>query len=204
MTNRRGGLGALAALALCAVPPRAGAAEPAAVRWPASDPAGVRLGGFAGYGAATTSGLVLRADGEVPFRPLGARLAVAWLGSLGFSRLSRGESGFGVARRVTVTVLEVVPGLRLATRLGDRITGYLDAGVGVYRAGTTVRQDFAFGLGRTATSSSELAAVARLGAGAWARVSRRLDVGAGFGLEPHLGTFGETTFVLQAGAMFRL
>lgn len=171
---------------------------------PPADPEGVRLGGFAGYGAATTSGLVLRADGEVPFRALGPRLAVAWLGSLGFSWLTRSESGFGVRRGVTVTLVEAVPGLRLSARLGERVAAYADAGLGFYRAGTTVRQDFAFGLGRTTATTSELAALARLGAGVWVRVSPRVDAGAGFGLEPHLGRFGETTFVLQAGAMVRL
>jgi hypothetical protein len=204
MTNRTGWLGALAALVIGAAPPRVAVAEARALAEPAGDPEGVRLGGFAGYGAATTSGIVLRADGEVPFRPLAPRLSVAWLGSLGLSRLTRGESGFGVTRSVTVTVLEAVPGLRLSLRLGDRVTGYADAGVGVYRAGTAVRQEFAFGLGATTSSSSELAGMARLGAGVWVRAAQRLDVGAGFGLEPHFGAFGETTFVLQAGAMYRL
>lgn len=204
MTNRRRWLAALAALALFAAPERGRAVDGVVTRPPASDPGGMRLGGFAGYGAATTSGFVLRADGEVPSRGLGARLSLGWLGSLGFSRFTRGERGFGVTRRVTVDVVQVVPGVRLSLRLGERVTGYVDAGFGVYRAGTTLRQEYAFGLGSTAASSSELAGMARLGGGVWMRVAPRLDVGGGFGLEPHLGPFGETTFVLQGGAMYRL
>jgi hypothetical protein len=204
MSVGRGWRGALAALAICGAASRGLAAEPPVGAGPPGDPEGVRLGGFAGYGAATTSGLVLRADGDVPFRSFGSRLSLAWLGSLGFSRLTRGEGGFGVTRSVTVMVLGVVPGMRLSRPFGERVTGYLDAGVGVYRAGTTVRQEFAFGLGHTTASTSELAGMARLGAGLWVRAAPRLDVGAGFGLEPHFGRFAETTFVLQAGAMYRL
>jgi opacity protein-like surface antigen len=178
--------------------------ETPAARGPASDPDSVRLGGFAGYGASTTSGLALRFDGEVPFRA-GARLAVSWVGSLGFSRLARGETGFGVTRTVTVTVLDVVPAVRLSLALGDRVAAYADGGIGVYRAGTAVRQVYAFDLGTTKTSSSELGTMMRLGAGVWVRAMSRLDVGGGFDLEPHFGSqFGETTLVLHAGAMYRL
>jgi hypothetical protein len=106
---------------------------------------------------------------------------------------------------VTVTVLDVVPGARLSLPLAERVTAYADAGLGVYRAGTTVRQDYAFGLGSTRSSSSELGVMAQLGAGLWVRAGPRLDVGGGFGVEPHFGSqFGDTTLVLQAGAMYRL
>ena len=210
MRNRTGWFWAVGALALLGAP-RARAAdgtpppvEAPMARGPVSDPDGVRLGGFAGYGASTTSGLVLRAVGEVPFRT-GALLAVSWVGSLGFSRLTRVETGFGVTRSMTVTVLDVVPAVRLALPLGDRVAAYADGGLGVYRAGTAVRQVYAFDLGTTKSSSSELGTMMRLGAGVSVRATSRLDVGGGFDLEPHFGSqFGETTFVLHVGALYRL
>jgi hypothetical protein len=204
MANRMGWRVALVAVALAAIPARRAAAEGPGPAAAAGDAGPARLGGFAGYGAAATSGLALRGDGELPSRVLGGRVALAWLGSVGFSRLTRAESGFGVNRSVTVALLQVVPGARLSLALGGPLRGYLDAGVGLYRAGTTVRQRYAFGLGSDSTSSSELAGMLRFGAGFWMRASSRLDVGGGVALEPHLGRFGETTFVFQAGAMYRL
>jgi hypothetical protein len=204
MANRKGWLGAVVAVALSAAPAWGAAADGPGLAAPASDAGAARLGGFAGYGAASTSGLALRGDGELPSRLVGGRVALAWLGSVGFSRLTRAESGFGVSRSVTVSLLQVVPGARLSLALGGPLRGYLDAGVGLYRAGTTVRRRYAFGLGGESTSSSELAGMLRLGAGFWMRAASRLDVGGGVALEPHLGRFGETTFVFQAGAMYRL
>lgn len=205
MANRTGGLGVILAVALCAGPARGTAADGPGAGAPASVAGAIRLGGFAGYGAASTSGLALRADGELPSRLLDGRPALSWLASVGVSRLTRGESGgFGVTRTVTITLLQVVPGGRLSLPLGKVASGYLDAGVGLYRAGTAVRERYAFDLGSSSASSSELAGMARLGAGVWLRATTRLDVGGGVAVEPHLGRFGETTFVFQAGAMYRL
>lgn len=204
MIERRGWLGVFVAAALCASPHRAAALDPPGEPAAAGDPGDPQVGGFAGWGAAATSGFALRADGELPSRALGTRLSLAWLGSLGLSRLTRRASGFGYTGTATVTLLQLVPGLRLSRSLGDRLSAYVDAGLGLYRAATSTRHVYAFGLGTTTTSSSEVAAMARLGAGLWVRAAPRLDVGAGLALEPHLGRFGETTVVLQAGAMYQL
>src|SRR6266540_3283430 len=184
------------------------AAQPAAVRAPG--PAsrlgkmldGVQIGGSLGYEAGSLAGVAPRVEGELPVRPLLPPLQLSWVGSIGFSHLTRSQDAYGFRVATTANVLKVLPAARLSFALTPQLTLFADTGLGLYYASTTIDDSTPY-FGGTSTSHG-LGFVTRFGLGAWYQLREKLKVGAALELDPYFGEFDHTTFVMQAGAMFRM
>jgi len=184
------------------------AAQPAAVRAPG--PAsrlgkmldGIQIGGSLGYEAGSLAGVAPRVEGELPVRPLLPPLQLSWVGSIGFSHLTRSQDlhGFNVA--TTANVLKVLPAARFSLALTPQVTLFADAGLGLYYASITTEDSTPYfgGTGR----DRAFGLMTRFGAGAWYQLREKLKAGAALELDPYFGRFDHTTFVIQAGAMYRM
>ncbi|HEX9402008.1 MAG TPA: hypothetical protein VF912_18000 [Anaeromyxobacter sp.] len=206
------GLLALAPAALAAPyaaePAPAPGAEPATVGSPGPSSRWrklldeLQLGGFLGYESDGVAGIAPRVDGEVPFRAILPPLQLSWVGSIGFSHLTRSQDAYGFGVATTANVLKVLPAARLSFALTPQLTLFADTGLGLYYASTTIDDSTPY-FGGTSTSHG-LGFVTRFGLGAWYQLREKLKVGAALELDPYFGEFDHTTFVMQAGAMFRM
>jgi opacity protein-like surface antigen len=194
---------ALAALLVPAVAlaaPARGAAPAASSR---SGIQGRSVGGVGGYETADLSGLALRVDGEMPFRALSPQLDLSFVGSIGYSRLTDSEGGFGFEFDTTANILKFIPAARFSFAVNPQFTLFGDAGLGLYYASLEVETTDPF-FGTVSVDDSEFSIMMRLGVGAWYHLNDQTRIGAMLELDPYFGDFDQTTFNILGGAMFRL
>jgi hypothetical protein len=169
----------------------------------------LEIGGFVGYETDDLSGITLRVDGELPFQALSPQIKLSWVGSIGFSHLT--EDGFG--GEVTANILKLVPAARFSLPVNPQFTLFADAGLGLYYSAWEIKQDAIFvpgfgAIGGGKIDDSEVGLMMRIGAGAWFQVNPATRIGASIEFNPYFGdviaTADQTTFILQAGAMFRM
>jgi hypothetical protein len=172
---------------------------------PAGGAPGLSLGGFLGYETDTLSGLSLRVDGELPYRPLGPQLKLSWVGSIGYSHLTKDEDFFGVSLKTTANVLKFVPAARFTLPLSPAFSVFGDAGLGLYYVRETAETTVDIFTGeKVSSTASRVSVLMRFGVGGWYVVNPKLRLGAMLELDPYFGDFDQTTFLLQIGAMFGL
>jgi hypothetical protein len=155
-------------------------------------------GGFLGYETDDLDGIALRADVEVPFTALAPQVNLSWVGSLGYSRLTDDLPG---NIDVTANIFKIIPAARFSFPVAPQLTIFADAGLGLYYANIDVDRSPFFGTG---FDDDELSIMMRFGGGAWFDVNERTRIGAAIEFDPYFGDFDQTTFILQAGVMFRL
>jgi opacity protein-like surface antigen len=160
---------------------------------------GLSVGGFVGWETDDLSGLTLRADAELPFRALSPQFNLSWVGSVGFSHLTRGEFGFDF----TANILKVIPAARFSFPVNPQFTVFADAGLGLYYASMESEFPNFFG-GKQTVSDSEFSLMMRIGAGGWFNVNEKMSVGAMLEFDPYFGDFDQNTFNVLGGAMFKL
>ena len=160
---------------------------------------GLEVGGFLGYETDDVSGFSLRVDGEIPFQDLSPQVKLSWVGSLGYSRLTE-DVPFG---SFTVNLVKIVPAARFTLPLNPQFSVFGDAGLGLYYGSWKIETNIPF-FGSTSISDSEFSIMMRIGAGAWYHVNEQLKLGAMLEFDPMFGDFDQNTFLVQAGAMFRL
>jgi opacity protein-like surface antigen len=163
----------------------------------------LELGGFVGYETDDVSGIALRVDGELPFQALSPQIKLSWVGSIGFSHLTQSEGGFGLSADFTANVLKVIPAARFTLPLNQQFSLFADAGLGFYYASTEIETTLPI-IGTTKVDDSELGLMMRVGAGAWFNVNPTTRIGASLEFDPYFGDFDQNTFIVQAGAMFRM
>ena len=172
---------------------------------PGSRLSGLRVGAFVGYETDDVSGGTLRVDGERPLAALPAPLALSGVGSLGYSRLTKGVR-FG---EFTSNVVKLVPSARLSVAVAPKVSLFGDVGVGLAFVSAKTETDVPF-FGRSSVSASSLNLVMRFGAGGWYHLNGRIDVGAMLELDPILGDYAfsgfrsQTTFLVLGGLTYRL
>lgn len=175
-----------------------------------ASPGGPEVGGFIGYETADFSGLSLRVDGALPVRELPRKVTLSVVGSLGYSRLTW-RPGYGVEG--SANVLKLVPAARFTLPVASTVSLFGDAGLGLAYVSTRVDLPASFAAANVRDSTFNV--MLRVGLGAWYHATDRLDLGALLELDPILGDFGfestagvsagsQTTFLVQAGAMYRL
>lgn len=189
------------ALAAMLVPAVASAQRTAAkASRPAAGPTeGLSVGGFLGYETDDLSGLALRLDGELPFMALSPQVNLSWVGSIGYSRLTDDVGGADLV----ANVLKIIPAARFTFPVNPQLSLFADAGLGLYYASMEV--DFPAPFNQFDTDESEFSLMMRFGGGAWYNVNERTRVGAAIEFDPYFGDeFDQSTFIIQAGVMFRL
>jgi hypothetical protein len=173
------------ALAATLVPVLAAAAPASAAK--GSSRLSMWAGGFFGYETDDFDGLALRADVEGPLGALSPQVDLSWVGSLGYSRLSDEVPG---NVDVDADILKFIPAARLSFPVNPQLTLFADAGLGFYYA--NVEDDDEFSL------------MMRFGGGGWLELNQTTRIGAAVEVDPYFGDFDQTTFIIQAGVMFRL
>jgi hypothetical protein len=178
----------------------------AASATPASPLDGITVGGFVGYEKDDVDGISLRFDGEMPFRALSPQVNLSWVGSIGYSRLSLEDV-------VDFNIIKVIPAARLSFAVNPQFTLFADGGLGFYYASfdTEVSRFAGFDpftfqpvFVTEKVGDSEFSVLMRVGGGAFFQVNEKTRLGASIELSPYFGDFDQTTFLVQAGAMFRL
>jgi hypothetical protein len=167
---------------------------------------GLSIGGFIGYETDDVSGLMLRADAELPFRALSPAVNLSWVGSLGYSRLS---DDLGNDLDFTVNLIKIIPAARFSFPISPEFTLFADGGLGLYYASWTIDTfDFnpnpPFNLIRSEFDDSEFSLMMRFGGGGFFQVNETTRIGAMLELDPLFGDFDQTLFSIQVGAMFQL
>ncbi len=207
-------LHSLLALALAAllVPAAAHAAPPPA-RAAAAPASGtpfdaLSVGGFVGYETDDLGGITLRLDGELPYGALAPQVHLSWVGSIGFSHLtdSVGSTDF------TANILKIIPAARFSFPINPQLTLFADGGLGLYYSSWTVEYPaFTTPFGTTPgykVDDGEVGLMMRIGGGAWYAVNPTTRIGAAIEFDPYfgdvIGNDNQTTFIIQAGAMFKL
>jgi hypothetical protein len=191
----------LAALLVPVAATAAPAARPAAARTSTSSGMqGLSIGGFIGYETDDVSGLMLRADAELPFRALSPAVNLSWVGSLGYSRLS---DDLGNDLDFTVNLIKIIPAARFSFPLTPEFSLFADGGLGLYYASWTL-DTFDFFGGRREFDDSEFSLMMRFGGGGFFQVNETTRIGAMLELDPLFGDFDQTLFSIQVGAMFQL
>jgi hypothetical protein len=186
----------------------ASAAKPAEAAAPASPLAGLEVGGFLGYETDDVSGITLRLDGELPFRELSPQVKMSWVGSIGYSRLTK---SYGFAD-FNSNLVKLVPAARFTLPLNPQFDVFGDVGLGLAYVGSTLEWKYPFS---GSFSDSTFNIMMRIGAGAWYRVNPQLKVGAMLEFDPIFGNYGfsgangiaassQNTFNILVGGMFRL
>jgi opacity protein-like surface antigen len=159
---------------------------------------GLRLAGLLGFEFANgDTGLALRGDGEMRIADLAPNLHLSGVLSLGYSRFS--DDNFRVD--VTTNLVKLVPALRLTIPVAPQFGVYGDAGLGLYYASTTVRDN----LSGLDASDSDVDFTMRFAAGAFFDLNERLRLGAELGVNPYFGDLvDDTTWTLLASLSYRL
>lgn len=186
-------------------PARTGYAQSTAART-GSGMQALSIGGFIGYETDDVSGLMLRADAELPFRALSPAVNLSWVGSLGYSRLG---DDLGNDLDFTVNLIKIIPAARFTFPLTPEFSLFADGGLGLYYASWTIDTfDFnpnpPFNLIRSEFDDSEFSLMMRLGGGGFFQVNETTRIGAMLELDPLFGDFDQTLFSVQVGAMFQL
>ncbi len=186
------------------------AARPAAASSTTANPLdNLQVGGFLGYETDDVSGVSLRVDGEVPFRALSPQLNLSWVGSLGYSRLTKSVSAFGMTTDFTANILKAIPAARFTFPVNPQISLFGDVGLGLAYVSATIEESVP-GFGSASVSDSTINFMMRIGAGAFYQVNPKTRIGAMIEFDPYLGDFGfsgassQSPFLIQAGAMFKL
>jgi ABC-type amino acid transport substrate-binding protein len=198
-------LRSLLALALAAllVPAAAHAAPAPAKKAAAPAPATpfdtLSVGGFIGFETDDLSGIALRLDGDLPYGALSPQVYLSWVGSIGYSYLSDSEG----AVDITAHVLKIIPAARFSFPINPQLTLFADGGLGLYYVSMETETTLPF-LGTTSFSDSETNLMLRIGGGAWYAINPTTRIGAAIEFDPYFGDFDQTTFIIQAGAMFKL
>jgi hypothetical protein len=198
---------ALAALLAPVAASAAPTGRPAPVATTSSTSA-LEIGGFVGWESDDIGGIALRLDGELPFQALSPQIKMSWVGSIGFSHLSDDFNGIDVA----VNILKLVPAARFTLPLNNQFSLYADGGLGLYYASWSMESpDLTVGpitIPGTKIDDSDFGLMMRIGAGAWYQVNPKTRIGASLEFDPYFGDVfgpeGQTTFLIQAGAMFRM
>jgi opacity protein-like surface antigen len=197
------------AVALAAPAKSGSAAKSAAAPTSAASPLdGLEVGGFVGYETDDVSGLSLRLDGEIPFRELSPQVKLSWVGSVGYSRLTW-DYGFGAS--INTNVFKLVPAARFSMPLTPQFSVFGDVGLGLAYVSATIDLPAPF----SDITDSTINLMMRLGVGAFYQVNERMKIGAMLELDPIFGDYGfsstngvsgssQTTFLIQAGMMYRL
>jgi hypothetical protein len=188
----------LAPAAALAAPTSTSRAAPVATTSSALD-----IGGFVGYETDDLSGIALRVDGELPFQMLAPQVKLSWVGSIGFSHLTEEQGVPGASVDVTANVLKIIPAARFTFPLNQQFSLFADGGLGLYYASLEAKTTVPF-FGSTTVDDSEFSVMMRIGGGAWFNVNPTTKIGASLEFDPYFGDFDQTTFVVQAGAMFRM
>ncbi|HEX9241903.1 MAG TPA: outer membrane beta-barrel protein [Anaeromyxobacter sp.] len=195
----------LAPAVALAAPASKGAKPPAkeaAVEGSQGSTDGLSLGGFLGYETDSLAGVSLRVDGELPFRELSPQLKLSWVGSIGYSRLTKDVSFFGIGLSTTANILKVIPSARFTLPINSELSVFGDAGLGLYYARVS-SETFDIFLGeKVSGTDSRVSLLMRLGVGGWYAVNPKLRVGAMLEFDPYFGDFDQNTFIFQIGAMF--
>jgi opacity protein-like surface antigen len=156
------------------------------------------IGGWVGYEMGDLDGIVLRLDGEMPYRKLSPEVALSFVGSLGYSHLT--DEAFGID--VSANILKIVPAARFSFPVNPQLTLFGDAGLGLYWA--SVSTEINFGTGPVSDSDSSLGFMLRFGAGGLFHVNPRTKVGAMLQLDPMFGDYDDATFSILAGVTYQL
>lgn len=194
----RGSLAAALALALLAG--RALAKDvPRVVTRDASAARELRVGGLAGFDFTDgETGVGLRVDGELPIQPIGPRIDLGVVGSLGFTRFSDStRTAIGKYSQST-NIVKLVPAARFVMPLAPQLRGYADAGLGLYWARSAIDTP----LGDTSTSG--VGVTMRFAAGGLYDVTDRLGLGGELGWNPFLGDYSDDTLSVLASVVYRL
>jgi hypothetical protein len=191
----------LFALALAALlVPAAVSAAPAKAA-PASPMQGLSIGGTIGYETDDLGGIALRADAELPFKALSPQVNLSWVGSLGYSRLTDSVGEIDT----TANVIKIIPSARFTFPVTPQFSVFGDAGLGLYYASLSVDEITIPGLGTVGGGDdSEFSLMMRIGGGVWYQLNETTRVGGLLEFDPYFGDFDQTTFIFQAGAMFRM
>ena len=201
---------AFAAPAKTAAPAAKSAARPAAASSASANPVdNLQVGGFLGYETDDVSGVSLRVDGEIPFQALSPQINLSWVGSLGYSRLTKSQSAFGMTTDFTANILKAIPAARFTFPVNPQISLFADAGLGLAYVSAKIEESVP-GYGSASVSDSTINFIMRLGAGAFYQVNPKTKIGAMIEIDPFFGDFGfsgassQSPFLIQAGAMFRM
>ena len=152
------------------------------------------------------AGLQLRGDLELSQQRLTPTVTLSLVGSIGYSYFHDDFTDFFLTERWETSshVLRFAPAARFSFGSHPVFRPYVDGGLGVYWASTTVEiTDLTFGV-RQSASDSEVSLFFRFAAGATFQVSPGLALGAEIGLTPYLGDLDATTTSLLASATFRM
>ncbi len=169
---------------------------------------GLEVGGFVGYETDDVSGLSLRFDAEVPFRPLAPQLNLSFVGSFGYSYLTWDPAP---GWKLTANVLKLVPAARFTLPLNEQFSVFGDAGLGLAYVHASATYDY-FG-NHFSGSDSSVNLMMRIGVGAWYHLNPQLKLGAMLEFDPVFGDYGysgngignsQNTFLIQIGGMFKI
>jgi len=201
-------LSAVALAALLAVPAVAGAqakrsttsakasrATPAA----SSSAPNLSVGGSLGYEFGNADGFALRLDGELPFQMLAPKVALSFVGSLGYTRFSE-NIPYG---DVKTNLFKLVPAARFTMPVAPEVDLYGDGGLGLYHYSSTAKTNVPF-LGTMEASTSGFGFMLRFGAGAFYKINPKVKLSAELGLSPYFGDVDTTDFTIMLGAMFAI
>ncbi len=169
---------------------------------------GLSLGGFIGYESDDLGGPAFRFDGELPFQALSPGVNLSWVGSIGYSRLTKSVGAFGVAADITANVFKFIPAARFSFVLSPQFSLFADGGLGIYHAQETFESVFFDPFSGTylrgSISDSTTSLMMRFAGGAWLQVNPQTRIGAAIEYSPYFGDFDQNTFTFQIGAMFRM
>ncbi len=157
------------------------------------------VGGFVGFELGDADGFALRVDGEMPFQMLAPKVALSFVGSLGYTRFSQ-DVPFGDS---STNIVKLVPAARFTIPLAPELDVYGDGGLGLYYFSSSIDQNLPF-VGRQEFSDSGIGFMLRLAAGGFYKVNPKLKIGAELGLLPYFGDVDTTEFTIMGGVMFAL
>jgi hypothetical protein len=192
---------ALAAAALLALPVAA-QAQTRSTTSPLAQQ--LSIGGLIGFEFAEgETGFGLRADGVLPIQRLQQNMTLEGVGSIGFTRFSEEQSGFGSSVEATTNIVKFVPAARLRLDIAPQLAVYGDAGLGLYYWSGTVETTIS-GFGTSEVDDSGVGVTMRLAVGGLFALNPQVSLLAEFGANPFFGDVDTTTWNLMVGALFRL
>jgi hypothetical protein len=193
------------ALAALLSAPLAASAQARPAARSASAPSALAVGGWLGYETGDLDGVALRLEGELPFQQLTPEIALSFVGSAGYSRLSEDLGG---GFDITANILKLVPAARFTLAVTPELSLFGDGGLGLYYASVTADtvdlDPVTFQFRRREVSDSNVGLMMRLGVGAFFRVNPQLRLGGALVLDPMFGDYDDSTFTVQVGLSYQL